>query len=127
MERSAGLLGLVVHHERALAIASRARGTPRIVNRLLRRVRDVAQVTGRDIIDHAVPMEALDLLEVDHIGLEEIDRRILRCLAVTFEGRPVDLILDVDVAAGMAMGVLSTAVIHVYRTRTERVTAPGGD
>jgi holliday junction DNA helicase RuvB len=89
--RSAGLLGLVVDEEGAGAIASRARGTPRIVNRLLRRVRDVAQVRGQAVIDRDVAMEALDLLEVDAAGLEEIDRRILRCLAATFEGRPVGL------------------------------------
>ncbi|HWH14519.1 MAG TPA: Holliday junction branch migration DNA helicase RuvB [Miltoncostaeaceae bacterium] len=89
--RSAGLLGLVVDEEGAGAIASRARGTPRIVNRLLRRVRDVAQVRGQAVIDRDVAMDALDLLEVDAAGLEEIDRRILRCLAATFEGRPVGL------------------------------------
>lgn len=89
--RSGGLLGLEVEDEGARAIASRARGTPRIVNRLLRRVRDVAQVEGLGTITHAVAMHALDLLEVDGIGLEEIDRRVLRCLAVTFEGRPVGL------------------------------------
>jgi holliday junction DNA helicase RuvB len=89
--RSAGLLGLTITADGAEAIASRARGTPRIVNRLLRRVRDVAQVHGHAVIDHGVAMEALGLLEVDAVGLEDIDRRILRCLAVTFEGRPVGL------------------------------------
>ncbi len=91
VERSAGLLGLDISPDGAAAIASRARGTPRIVNRLLRRVRDVAQVRRHAVIDHDVAMEALGLLEVDAAGLEDIDRRILRCLAVTFEGRPVGL------------------------------------
>ncbi len=89
--RSGRLLELDVDPDGAAAIASRARGTPRIVNRLLRRVRDVAQVEGHPRVTHDVAMRALDLLEVDALGLEEIDRRILRALAETFEGRPVGL------------------------------------
>ena len=89
--RSAGLLGVEIDAEGALAIARRARGTPRIANRLLRRVRDVAQVSGEPAIDRRVAEEALSLLEVDGLGLDELDRQILRRLAVTFEGRPVGL------------------------------------
>lgn len=91
VERSATLLELKIDDEGALAIASRARGTPRIANRLVRRVRDVAQVRGAQRIDRDLARDALDLLEVDALGLEELDRRILRTLALAFEGRPVGL------------------------------------
>jgi holliday junction DNA helicase RuvB len=89
--RSAGILGVEVTPEGAGVMAARARGTPRIANRLLRRVRDVAQVRGQGVIDARVSEEALALLEVDALGLEELDRQILRRLAETFEGRPVGL------------------------------------
>jgi len=89
--RSAGLLGLEVDEQGAGQIAARARGTPRIANRLVRRVRDVAQVRGVTVVDADLAGDALDLLEVDALGLEELDRRLLRCLAQTFEGRPVGL------------------------------------
>jgi holliday junction DNA helicase RuvB len=89
--RSAGLLGVGVAPEGATAIAERSRGTPRIANRLLRRVRDVAQVRGEAIVDRRVAESALELLEVDALGLDELDRQILGRLAVTFEGRPVGL------------------------------------
>ena len=89
--RSAGLLGVTVDPEGAAAIAERSRGTPRIANRLLRRVRDVAQVRREPTIDRRVAEDALALLEVDALGLDELDRQILRRLAVTFEGEPVGL------------------------------------
>jgi holliday junction DNA helicase RuvB len=89
--RSAGLLGVRVDDEGAAAMAVRSRGTPRIANRILRRVRDVAQVRGIEVIDRAVAEDALTLLEVDSLGLEDLDRQILRRLAETFEGRPVGL------------------------------------
>ena len=91
VRRSARLLEVSIDEEGAAALAARARGTPRIVNRLLRRVRDVAQVRGHAVVDRGVAEDALELLEVDALGLEELDRRILRLLAVTFEGRPVGL------------------------------------
>jgi Holliday junction DNA helicase RuvB len=91
VQRSATLLDLEVGDDGAVAIASRSRGTPRIANRLVRRVRDVAQVRGMRVIDADLAREALDLLEVDALGLEELDRRILRTLALAFEGRPVGL------------------------------------
>jgi Holliday junction DNA helicase RuvB len=89
--RSAGLLGVGIDDAGAEVIAGRARGTPRIANRLLRRVRDVAQVRGEEVVDRRVAEEALALLEVDALGLDDLDRQILRRLAVTFEGRPVGL------------------------------------
>ncbi|WP_246551240.1 Holliday junction branch migration DNA helicase RuvB [Miltoncostaea oceani] len=91
VRRSARLLDVEIDDDGAGALAARSRGTPRIANRLLRRVRDVAQVRGRPRVDRAVAEEALELLEVDALGLEELDRQILRRLAETFEGRPVGL------------------------------------
>jgi Holliday junction DNA helicase RuvB len=91
VRRSARLLDMRIEDDAADALAARSRGTPRIANRLLRRVRDVAQVRGRPGVDLAVAEEALTLLEVDEMGLEELDRQILRRLAETFEGRPVGL------------------------------------
>jgi Holliday junction DNA helicase RuvB len=89
--RSAGLLGVDIEPEGATMLASRSRGTPRIANRLLRRVRDVVQVRGHAGVDAAVATEAMALLEVDAIGLDELDRKILRVLCDTFEGRAVGL------------------------------------
>ncbi|MFN8110574.1 MAG: Holliday junction branch migration DNA helicase RuvB [Thermoleophilia bacterium] len=107
--RSAGLLGLEVDDEGAGQIAGRARGTPRIANRLVRRVRDVAQVRGTTVVDGGLAHDALDLLEVDSLGLEELDRRLLRCLAVTFEGRPVGLGTLAD-----SVGEASDTIEDVY-------------
>ncbi len=91
VSRSAGLLELEIDEAGAEALAGRARGTPRIANRLLRRVRDVAQVEGQAVIDEAYARKALGVLEVDELGLDDLDRQILRCLAITFEGRPIGL------------------------------------
>ncbi len=89
--RSADLLRADVSPEGARAIAIRSRGTPRIANRLLRRVRDVAQVMGMRRIGQDDAEEALALLEVDQAGLDDLDRKILNHLAVTFAGRPTGL------------------------------------
>ena len=91
VHRSARLLDVDIDDDGAAILAERSRGTPRIANRLLRRVRDVAQVRGVPGVDRAIAEEALELLEVDALGLEELDRQILRRLAETFEGRPVGL------------------------------------
>jgi holliday junction DNA helicase RuvB len=91
VRRSARLLGVEIDGEGSAALAARSRGTPRIANRLLRRVRDVAQVRGHATVDRTVAEEALELLEVDELGLDELDRQLLRRLAETFEGRPVGL------------------------------------
>ena len=107
--RSAGLLGVGIDEGGALAIAGRARGTPRIANRLLRRVRDVAQVRGEARIDGALAADALAILEVDELGLDDLDRQILRRLAVTFEGRPVGLGTLAD-----AVGEASDTIEDVY-------------
>jgi Holliday junction DNA helicase RuvB len=89
--RSAGILGVEVDEEGAGEIASRARGTPRIANRLLRRVRDYAQIKAGGAIDLDVAQRALAMLEVDHCGLDEMDRRMLEALVKKFSGGPVGL------------------------------------
>lgn len=91
LRRSAGLLDMELDDDGASALALRSRGTPRIANRLLRRVRDVAQVRGAPVVDGEVAAEALAVLEVDELGLDDLDRQILRTLASTFEGRPIGL------------------------------------
>jgi Holliday junction DNA helicase RuvB len=89
--RSAGVLKVPVHLDGARAIAERSRGTPRVANRLLKRVRDYAQVHGDGSIDAATAYAALDLLEVDHEGLDRLDREILHAICVRFGGGPVGL------------------------------------
>jgi Holliday junction DNA helicase RuvB len=89
--RSARILDVEVHPEAAREIALRARGTPRIANRILRRVRDYAQVRRGGAVTLPVAEEALELFEVDSRGLERIDRAILRTVAETFGGGPVGL------------------------------------
>ncbi len=89
--RSAGILDVTIDEAAAVEIAGRSRGTPRIANRILRRVRDVAQVRHQGAITHAIAREALDLLEVDGRGLERTDRELLEAIAHKFEGGPVGL------------------------------------
>ena len=89
--RSSGILGVHLDDDGADEIARRSRGTPRVANRLLRRVRDVAQVEGSPRITRDVASRALTLLEVDAIGLETLDRNYLECLARTFDGGPVGI------------------------------------
>ena len=72
-------------------IAQRARGTPRVANRLLKRVRDYAQVKAQGIITQGVALEALGQLEVDGLGLDEVDRKVLRTIIEKFDGGPVGL------------------------------------
>jgi holliday junction DNA helicase RuvB len=89
--RSAGILEVEIDAAGAEAIAARSRGTPRVANRLLKRVRDFAEVRGAGHIDAAVAAEALDLLEVDAAGLDRLDREILRAVCEKFAGGPVGL------------------------------------
>lgn len=86
--RSAEVLGVEIDREGAREIAKRSRGTPRLANRLLKRVRDFAQVKYDGAITHEVACFALDLLEVDQYGLDKIDRRILQTLILNFQGGP---------------------------------------
>jgi Holliday junction DNA helicase RuvB len=89
--RSSDILGIELAPEGALEIARRARGTPRIVNRLLRRVRDFADVASSPNIDAKLAADALERLQVDRFGLDEVDRRILSAILGTFRGGPVGL------------------------------------
>lgn len=91
VRRSARLLGVPIDDEAAMEIAARARGTPRIANRLLRRARDFAQVAGRPGIDLDIARVALDRLGVDAVGLDEMDRRLLRVMIEHYDGGPVGL------------------------------------
>ena len=89
--RSAELLEVQIDEEAATEIAQRSRGTPRIANRLLRRVRDYSQVRADGRVDHDVACTALDMLEVDPLGLDEIDRRIMQTILSKYAGGPVGL------------------------------------
>ena len=89
VSRSAAILGISITDEGAYEIASRSRGTPRIANRVLRRVRDYAQVRANGIIDRDVAVEGLEMLEIDESGLDEADRRLLRIIVEKFDGGPV--------------------------------------
>ena len=89
--RSAGILEVPIEDDGAMEIAKRSRGTPRIANRMLRRVRDFAQVKAGGVITRKVADEALTALEVDHLGLDAIDRRMLRSIIEHYGGGPVGL------------------------------------
>ncbi len=89
--RSAGKMGMVLDNPGCFEVARRSRGTPRIANRLLRRVRDVAQVRGEVLVGQAVARSALDMLSVDSQGFDHLDRRMLLTMIEKFDGRPVGL------------------------------------
>jgi Holliday junction DNA helicase RuvB len=91
LARSAGLLGVDLARDAAAEIAGRSRGTPRIANRLLRRVRDWAQVRGDGTCDRSAARAALEVYEVDELGLDRLDRAVLRALCERFGGGPVGL------------------------------------
>ena len=105
VRRSAGLLGVKATSEGAKELARRSRGTPRVANRLLRRVRDYAQVRADGVIDGEVARAALTLLDVDEYGLDEMDVRILKTLIEKFEGGPVG-VSSLAVALGEDTGTL---------------------
>jgi holliday junction DNA helicase RuvB len=89
--RSAAILEVPIEPDGAMEIARRSRGTPRVVNRLLRRLRDYAQVRGRGVIDQPTAQAALSMLEIDELGLDEIDRKLLATIIDKFGGGPVGL------------------------------------
>ena len=91
IERSAGILSIEVEHEGAMELARRSRGTPRIANRFLKRIRDFAQVIGDGVVTKEIAAEALSRLEVDELGLDAIDRRILTMMIKNYNGGPVGL------------------------------------
>lgn len=89
IKRAAGILGATIHDEAAGLLATRARLTPRIANRLLKRVRDYADVNGDGIIDKQQGMKAMELLEVDELGLDPVDRMLLNAIIDSYAGGPV--------------------------------------
>lgn len=107
--RSAGILGIPCEAEGAMELARRSRGTPRIANRFLKRVRDFAQVQGSGVITPEIAAEALERLEVDYLGLDRIDRRILSTIIQNYAGGPVGL----DTLA-TAVGEESVTLEDVY-------------
>ena len=132
IERSADILNIGIDPEGAIEIASRSRGTPRIVNRLLKRVRDYAQVKGNGVIDLETARAGLDMLAIDEVGLDAVDRRMLTTMIEKFSGRPVGL----DTIAA-ATGDDATTIEDVYepyliqlgfiaRTPRGRIVLPRG-
>jgi Holliday junction DNA helicase RuvB len=109
VRRSARILGVEITPEAADEVARRSRGTPRIANRILRRVRDVAEVRHEGIVTDAIAAEALDLLEVDGEGLERTDRELLRAIVERFDGGPVGLS-----TLAVALGEEADTVEDVY-------------
>ena len=107
--RSAGILGVPIDVDGANRIAQRSRGTPRIANRLLRRVRDFAEVKGNGRIDEAVARAALDLLEVDPQGFDALDRKLLSTIIEKFDGGPVG-IESLSAAVGEERGTLEDVI-----------------
>ena len=91
IKRSSGILGVRIDEEAAQEIARRSRGTPRIANRLLKRVRDYATVLGNGEIDKKITKHALNKLEIDELGLDDIDRKILETMIVQYNGKPVGI------------------------------------
>lgn len=90
-KRSAGILNVTIHEDGAYEIARRSRGTPRITNRLLKRVRDYAEVRGNGEITKEIAKKALDMLEIDSLGLDNVDRKMLLAIINKFAGGPVGL------------------------------------
>jgi Holliday junction DNA helicase RuvB len=107
--RSAGILGIEATKEGALEIASRSRGTPRIANRLLKRVRDIAQVEYNGIIDEETASAALSRFEIDELGLDDFDRKMLETIITNYGGGPVGL----DTLAA-AIGEEAVTIEDVY-------------
>ncbi len=109
IRRSAEILGVTATEEGSVELAQRARGTPRVANRLLRRVRDYAQVRADGIIDQRVAREALAMLDVDEYGLDEMDSRILKTIIEKFDGGPVGLS-----SLAVALGEDTSTLEEVY-------------
>ncbi|MGY8777812.1 MAG: Holliday junction branch migration DNA helicase RuvB, partial [Longimicrobiales bacterium] len=109
VRRSAEILGIDTTEDGAIEIAKRSRGTPRVANRLLRRVRDYAQVRGEGHIDLDTARAALTLLDVDEYGLDEMDAQVIKTLIEKFEGGPVGLN-----SLAVAMGEDATTLEEVY-------------
>ena len=124
VKRSAGILEVPIDEDAAYEIARRSRGTPRITNALLRRVRDFAQIKGDGTIDMKITQFALDALNVDKHGLDEMDNRILRTIIEKFKGGPVGL-TTIATAVGEEAGTIEEVyepflIMEGYLSRTPR-------
>lgn len=113
MQRSAEILDVELAPGAGISIASRSRGTPRVANRLLKRVRDYAQVRAGGIVDTDTANLALNLLEIDELGLDRLDREILRIICDQFAGGPVGL-STLAVAVGEEQDTLKTSMSHIF-------------
>lgn len=120
LDRAAGKLGVQLSTDGAEAIASRSRGTPRIANRLLRRVRDFALVQSHSEVTGAVAKDALRLFEVDDFGLDRLDRAVLELLCTQFASRPVGL-ATIAIAVGEEQDTIES-VVEPYLVRTGLVS-----
>jgi Holliday junction DNA helicase RuvB len=122
--RSSGILNIPCDEEGSMGIASRARGTPRIANRLLRRVRDFAEVRGDGLIDAEIALGAMDMLKVDASGFDTMDRRLLKLIIENFDGGPVgieSIAAALSEERGTVEDVLEPFLIQQgYITRTSR-------
>jgi Holliday junction DNA helicase RuvB len=122
--RSSGILNIPCDEEGSMSIASRARGTPRIANRLLRRVRDFAEVKGDGLINADIALGAMEMLKVDASGFDTMDRRLLRLIIDNFEGGPVgieSIAAALSEERGTVEDVLEPFLIQQgYITRTSR-------
>ena len=122
--RSSGILNIPCDDEGSMGIASRARGTPRIANRLLRRVRDFAEVIGDGLINEKIALGAMDMLKVDACGFDTMDRRLLRLIIDNFDGGPVgieSIAAALSEERGTVEDVLEPFLIQQgYITRTSR-------
>ena len=130
VRRSAEILGVDSTEEGSMELARRARGTPRVANRLLRRVRDFAQVRADGVVSGQVARDALELLDVDEYGLDEMDARVLKTIIEKFEGGPVGL-TSLAVAMGEDAGTLEEVYEpfliqngFLQRTRQGRTATP---
>lgn len=124
VKRSAGILDVPIEENAALEIARRSRGTPRITNALLRRVRDFAQIKGDGTINKEITQFALDALNVDKHGLDEMDNRILKTIIEKFKGGPTGL-TTIATAVGEEAGTIEEVyepflIMEGYLTRTPR-------
>ncbi len=130
VRRAATMLNIEIHPDGTAEIAKRSRGTPRVALRLLRRVRDYAQTRAEGVITSAVANEALKLMEIDHLGLDEIDRRILRTIIEKFSGGPVGLetiAASISEDSATIMDVYEPYLIQlgfIDRTPRGRITTP---
>jgi len=122
--RSAGILQIAVDNEGSMEIARRSRGTPRIANRLLRRVRDFAEVKGEGFINQEIAVAAMELLQVDDQGFDAMDRRLLKMIIEHFDGGPVgveSMAASLSEERGTVEDVLEPYLIQQgYITRTAR-------